>query len=75
MVRNAPFAGAFTAQHYGRPLRRQHVVQIEIDRSLYMNEQMIRPNGNFKSMQTLLSGVIAEISDMGSATEQPLAAE
>ncbi len=75
VVRNAPFAGAFTAQHYGRPLRRQHVVQIEIDRSLYMNEQMIRPNGNFKSMQTLLSGVIAEISDMGSATEQPLAAE
>lgn len=75
VVRNAPFAGAFTAQHYGRPLRRQHVVQIEIDRSLYMNEQMIRPNGNFKAMQTLLSGVIAEISDMGSATEQPLAAE
>ena len=45
--RNAPFAGAYTAQIYGRPSRGQHVVQIEIDRSLYMNEQMIRPNANF----------------------------
>src|SRR5690606_11867179 len=45
--RNAPFAGAYTAQQYGRPSREQHVVQIEIDRSLYMNEQLVRPNSNF----------------------------
>ena len=75
VVRNAPFAGAFTAQHYGRPLRRQHVVQIEIDRSLYMNEQMIRPNSNFAEMQRVLGRVISEISEIGRASEQPLAAE
>lgn len=75
VVRNAPFAGAFTAQHYGRPLRRQHVVQIEIDRSLYMNEQMIRPNSNFAGMQRVLGRVISEISEIGRASEQPLAAE
>lgn len=34
VARNAPFAGAFIAQHYGRPSRNQHVVQIEIDRAL-----------------------------------------
>lgn len=75
VVRNAPFAGAFTAQHYGRPLRGQHVVQIEIDRSLYMNEQMIRPNSNFAEMQRVLGRVISEISEIGRASEQPLAAE
>ncbi|MCM2562734.1 N-formylglutamate amidohydrolase [Lutimaribacter sp. EGI FJ00015] len=75
VVRNAPFAGAYTAQHYGRPSRRQHVVQIEIDRALYMNEQLIRPNGNFNHLQKVLSGVIAEITEMGRPHELPLAAE
>ncbi len=75
VVRNAPFAGAFTAQHYGRPTRRQHVVQVEIDRALYMNEQLVRPNGNFNEMQRLLTRVIARITEIGRARDLPLAAE
>lgn len=74
VVRNAPFAGAYITQHYGRPSKNQHVVQIEIDRSLYMNEQMIRPNGNFQSFQKLMSSVAKEISQIG-AQKLPLAAE
>lgn len=74
VARNAPFAGAYTTQHYGRPSHNQHVVQIEIDRSLYMNEQMIRPNGNFQSFQKLISDVAKEISQIG-IKELPLAAE
>ncbi|GKY86805.1 N-formylglutamate amidohydrolase [Sinisalibacter aestuarii] len=74
--RNTPFAGAYTAQAYGRPSRRQHVVQIEIDRSLYMNEAEIRPNGNFDNLRRLLGGIIAEIAEIGRpADEMPLAAE
>ncbi|QIZ80617.1 N-formylglutamate amidohydrolase [Thalassovita gelatinovora] len=72
--RNAPFAGAYTAQHYGRPSRRQHAIQIEIDRSLYMNEQMIRPNNNFNAFRTVLRDIIARIADIG-AREAKLAAE
>ncbi|MDJ1009348.1 MAG: N-formylglutamate amidohydrolase [Paracoccaceae bacterium] len=64
-ARNAPFAGAYVTQHYGRPSRGQHVLQIEIDRSLYMNETMIRPNGNFKSFQAIMRGVVAEIVEIG----------
>lgn len=74
VVRNSPFAGAYMAQHYGRPSRGQHVVQIEIDRSLYMNEQHIRPNGNFASLQAVLTQVISEVSEIG-RPELPLAAE
>jgi len=65
VARNAPFAGAYITQHYGRPSRRQHVVQIEIDRSLYMNEQMIRPSGHFQSFQKLVSSVAKEIAQIG----------
>ena len=74
VVRNTPFAGAYTAQHYGRPSRGQHVVQVEIDRSLYMNERRIEPNDNFEAFRALLRSVIAEIADVGRA-EIPLAAE
>lgn len=73
-ARNTPFAGAYMAQHYGRPSRNQHVVQIEIDRSLYLDETSVRPNSNFQSFQKRLASVIAEISEIGRA-EEALAAE
>ncbi|MGR3290317.1 MAG: N-formylglutamate amidohydrolase, partial [Paracoccaceae bacterium] len=72
--RNAPFAGAYTAQHYGRPSRGQHVVQIEIDRSLYMNEKSMQPNANFDELKALITQVIAEVTTMGRRKSQ-LAAE
>lgn len=72
--RNAPFAGAYIVQHYGRPSIGQHAIQIEIDRALYMNEQYIRPNGNFRSFKALMRQVVAELADIG-CDSLPLAAE
>lgn len=74
VARNAPFAGAYIAQAYGRPSRAQHVVQIEIDRALYMDEARITPNGDFDAFQRLMVGVIAGISSFG-RRDLPLAAE
>ncbi|MCV2867618.1 N-formylglutamate amidohydrolase [Defluviimonas sp. WL0002] len=73
-VRNTPFAGAYIAQAYGRPTRAQHVVQVELDRALYMNEAEVRPNGNFAGFQRILAGVLADIAAIGRA-EDRLAAE
>ncbi|MFW8593581.1 N-formylglutamate amidohydrolase [Cribrihabitans neustonicus] len=74
VARNAPFAGAYITQTYGRPSQRQHAVQIEIDRALYMDETALQPNANFSPLQSLLRGVIAEIAVIGQE-EMPLAAE
>lgn len=74
VVRNAPFAGAYIAQTYGRPSRGQHVVQIEIDRSLYMNEYAITKSAQFDDFRNVLTSVVAEIADIG-RTQMPLAAE
>lgn len=74
VTRNTPFAGAYVTQAYGRPSRGQHAVQIEIDRSLYMNERKVAPNANFDAFRSLLRGVIAEIAPMGLG-DLPLAAE
>jgi N-formylglutamate deformylase len=72
--RNAPFAGAYVTQHYGRLGRNQHAVQVEIDRSTYMDEQLIEPHDGFDEMRGRLREVIAEIVKIGSASQR-LAAE
>ncbi len=36
--RNKPYAGGFITEHYGRPAKGLHALQIEINRSLYMDE-------------------------------------
>ncbi|WP_297768530.1 N-formylglutamate amidohydrolase [uncultured Roseovarius sp.] len=75
VTRNTPFAGAYITQAYGRPTRERHAVQIEIDRALYMNERLIRPNGNFEAFRRILRGVVRDIAEIGRAEAQPLAAE
>ena len=75
VVRNMPFAGAYITQHYGRPSRRQHAVQIEIDRALYMNERRIEPSAAFEPFRALLAGVIAELTGIGRPDTQRVAAE
>ncbi|MCV6594864.1 MAG: N-formylglutamate amidohydrolase [Silicimonas sp.] len=74
VARNSPFAGAYVTQHYGRPACNRHVVQIEIDRSLYMNEQAIRPNSNFDAFRGLIRRVVADIARIG-RSDLRLAAE
>lgn len=63
--RNAPFAGAFTAQHYGRPARGVHVVQVEIDRTLYMDEFAIEPHGGFDAFKRRVDMIVARIVELG----------
>ena len=75
VTRNTPFAGAYITQQYGRPAQGRHAVQIEIDRALYMNERLVRPNGNFAAFKRLLDGVIAQIAEIGRPGVMPLAAE
>lgn len=74
VTRNAPFAGAYITQAYGRPSRGQHAIQVEIDRSIYMNEQLVRPNGSFDDVRAALRRVIAEVAQIGQ-DRVPLAAE
>ena len=41
VARNAPYAGGFVAASYGRPKKGVHVLQIEINRALYLDERRI----------------------------------
>jgi N-formylglutamate deformylase len=39
VVRNKPYAGGFITEHYGRPSRGLHALQIEVNRGLYVDEE------------------------------------
>ena len=75
VVRNAPFAGAYITQAYGRPQQSQHVVQVEIDRALYLDEARVEPSRNFADFRKLMAGVVADLSEIGRAGKIRLAAE
>ncbi len=75
VARNMPFAGAFITQHYGRPSRGQHAIQVEIDRALYMDERSLEPHAGFEDFKALLNGVIAELVEIGREADQRVAAE
>ncbi|MFN3969743.1 MAG: N-formylglutamate amidohydrolase [Gemmobacter sp.] len=74
VARNAPFAGAFIAQAYGRPSRGCHVVQVEIDRALYMDEALVTRRPDFEAFRRMIAGIAAEIC-AGAGGAIPLAAE
>lgn len=72
--RNAPFAGAFITQHYGRPSRNQHVIQVEINRALYMNEVTVEPLPAFGEFEGAIARTIRSLTAIG-RREDRLAAE
>ncbi len=74
VAHNTPFAGAFIAQSYGRPSAGRHVVQVEIDRALYMDESRIEPLPGFGDFTARIGAVVAQLAAIG-AQRLPLAAE
>lgn len=75
VARNAPFAGAYITQVYGRPAHGSHAIQVEIDRALYMDEARIERRPDFDAFRDLITGVVAEVCGIGRARAMPLAAE
>ena len=47
VVRNKPYAGGFITEHYGRPARGLHALQIEINRGLYVDEASLEKTAGF----------------------------
>ena len=54
-ARNAPYAGGWTTEHYGRPRVGRHALQVEIARSLYLDERTLRPSAGLATLTTRMS--------------------
>ena len=55
--RNQPYAGGFTTQRYGRPGLNRHALQIEINRSLYMDEGRHQKLANAAAIERTHDGI------------------
>ncbi|PYE33484.1 N-formylglutamate amidohydrolase [Rhizobium sp. PP-F2F-G38] len=77
VTRNKPYAGGFITEHYGRPRRGLHALQIEINRGLYVDETTLVKKPEFDWLAHILGTFFAEFAaHVESSTESlPLAAE
>ena len=67
-ARNAPYAGGYTTEHYGRPARRAHALQIEINRALYLDETSRLSTAGFAQLSRDIAAFTARLAafDWGS---------
>jgi N-formylglutamate amidohydrolase len=55
---NKPYAGGYITENYGKPALGIHVLQIEIDRGLYMNEETFERSPSFGGLQRDMARLI-----------------
>jgi N-formylglutamate amidohydrolase len=76
VLRNKPYAGGFITEHYGEPNLGRHALQIEVNRSLYMNEASLALTAGFAALVEALRSIITEVaSDPGDLAPRRMAAE
>ncbi|MEM1316815.1 MAG: N-formylglutamate amidohydrolase [Pseudomonadota bacterium] len=77
VVRNKPYAGGFITEHYGRPAKGLHAVQIEINRALYMDERSLALNDGFDALSADITTVLTQLVAIpdNDLPAEPIAAE
>ena len=51
VARNTPYAGGYTTEFYGDPSHNVHVLQVEINRGLYLDEAAVAPHAGFPRLK------------------------
>jgi N-formylglutamate amidohydrolase len=74
-ARNTPYAGAFTIQHHGRPEADVHAIQVEMDRSLYLQDGLREPSERVGDMAAFFAELCWEAVDSLAGLPQARAAE
>ncbi|PAX06501.1 N-formylglutamate amidohydrolase [Sphingomonas lenta] len=72
---NSPYAGGHVLDRHGRPERDVHAIQLELDRSLYLDGKLDAPGDGLAATAALVGSVIAALEDEALSAALPLAAE
>ncbi|HEV2364009.1 MAG TPA: N-formylglutamate amidohydrolase [Caulobacteraceae bacterium] len=64
VARNSPYAGGYTTEHYGAPGAGVHALQIEIARSLYLEEASLTPTAGFAALAADLERLFALVAGL-----------
>jgi N-formylglutamate deformylase len=80
-ARNTPYAGGYTTNLYGRRDQGVHAMQIEVNRTLYLNEERVERLARFEETRARLSEALGRLVAVDTSTliqnppRQDLAAE
>ena len=55
VARNHPYAGGYCLSRHGKPARGIHALQIEVDRSIYLDAAMQEPGAGLRTLQQLIA--------------------
>lgn len=76
---NRPYAGGYVLERHAMPDNGLHGLQLEIDRTSYLDSRMAEPGPGFASTVTLLVGLVrklaSEVADLGQVADWASAAE
>jgi N-formylglutamate amidohydrolase len=77
VAHNKPYAGGFITEHYGRPVRHLHALQIEVNRGLYMHEKTLQKTSGFDALARDMALFCADLMAIPDYhfLDHPLAAE
>ncbi len=66
---NRPYAGGYVLERHAAPQRGIHALQLEVDRSSYLDGRLAEPGKGFAAMAGLLTGLVrklaGEVADLG----------
>ena len=72
---NTPYSGDYILQRHGDPGRGIHALQLEVDRSLYLDSDLREPTAGLKTMASFVQAVVADLADQALGASFAEAAE
>lgn len=75
VTRNAPYAGGHIVQRHGAPRRGIHAIQLELDRSLYLDSALEAPGAGFDATVAMVRTMLAALAAEALGQPVSLAAE
>jgi N-formylglutamate amidohydrolase len=75
VARNAPYAGGYITARHGRPAAGIHALQVEIDRSLYLDAALKEPGPGFDRVARMLEMLVVALADKAAEPPHAIAAE
>ncbi|HEX7819495.1 MAG TPA: N-formylglutamate amidohydrolase [Sphingobium sp.] len=75
---NAPYAGGYTLERHGHPARNVHALQVEIDRTLYLDAALDQPGPGAERLGRMIADLVQGLGTalgVAPGNDLPLAAE
>ena len=72
---NHPYAGEYILRRHARPRANIHAIQLEVDRSLYLDADLRQPGAGLDRLSALISALVAALADEALGSAMLIAAE